>query len=356
MLNYLQHASAYFSVWTLTLMAADRFLAVCYPVESMTLRNPLNTCIALAVVYTIILLSQIQVGKMHDVYDYTFIVENRSTCSIVSIAKGEATVVEARLYFFSFNIFGYVLPLGITCILYYLMLKRLWYTPRPGGSNKNISGSVRSRPETVRAKRKVTRLVLCVVVIWAVCWFPLNLCFFFSGVVYPDTLVMRGGKPLVIIQIASQVLAYANSCLNPILYALVSDNFRKGFVKIACVAINRLTFGKCCRSRIHCNSRMEVTFYNGSNSNRLSRTNSSHRTQQIITENSSLLLRSPMTGSSPGLTEVANTADSPVISTPKRTGKPFPRAASSLAGRIQNKPKIRIRAQRIRTFDDISST
>uniref|UniRef100_A0A7E4VH72 G_PROTEIN_RECEP_F1_2 domain-containing protein n=1 Tax=Panagrellus redivivus TaxID=6233 RepID=A0A7E4VH72_PANRE len=156
MINYLQHASAYFSVWTLTLMAADRFLAVCYPVESMTLRNPANTCIALIIVYTIILLSQIQVGKIHDVYNYTFVIENRSACSIVSIAKGEATVTEARIYFFSFNIFGYLLPLGITCILYYLMLKRLWYTPRPGNgsNNKAMTGSVRSRPETIRAKRK----------------------------------------------------------------------------------------------------------------------------------------------------------------------------------------------------------
>lgn len=121
-------------------MAVDRFLAVCYPVESMTLRNPANTCIALFVTYTIILLSQIQVGKIHDVYDYTFIAENRSACSIVSIAKGEASITEARIYFFSFNIFGYVLPLGITCALYYLMLKRLWYTPRPGnGSSKTVS-------------------------------------------------------------------------------------------------------------------------------------------------------------------------------------------------------------------------
>uniref|UniRef100_A0A914Z9Y4 G-protein coupled receptors family 1 profile domain-containing protein n=1 Tax=Panagrolaimus superbus TaxID=310955 RepID=A0A914Z9Y4_9BILA len=242
MINYLQHSSAYFSVWTLTLMAADRFLAVCYPVESMTLRNPTNTCVALIVTYTLILLSQIQVGKIHDVYDYTFIAENRSACSIVSIAKGEASVTEARIYFFAFNIFGYVLPLGITCVLYYLMLKKLWYTPRPGGGSSKNTGSIRSRPETIRAKRKVTRLVLCVVVIWAVCWFPLNLCFFFSGVVYPDTLVMRGGKPIVIIQISSQVLAYANSCLNPILYALVSDNFRKGFIRVICVAANRLTF------------------------------------------------------------------------------------------------------------------
>lgn len=79
-------------------MAADRFLAVCYPVESMTLRSPKNTSIVLAVTYTIILISQIQVGRIHDVYNYTFIVEERSTCSIVSIAKGEATVLEVSDY------------------------------------------------------------------------------------------------------------------------------------------------------------------------------------------------------------------------------------------------------------------
>lgn len=38
-----QHSSAYFSVWTLTLMAADRFLAVVFPVESLTLRWPSRT-------------------------------------------------------------------------------------------------------------------------------------------------------------------------------------------------------------------------------------------------------------------------------------------------------------------------
>ncbi|KAH7703544.1 CBN-NPR-9 protein [Aphelenchoides avenae] len=300
MINYLQHASAYFSVWTLTLMAADRFLAVCYPVESMTLRSPKNTSIVLAVTYTIILLSQIQVGRIHDVYNYTFIVEERSTCSIVSIAKGEATVLEARLYFFSFNIFGYVLPLAITCVFYYLMLRRLWYTPRPG-IGKNANSSIRSRPETIRAKRKVTRLVLFVVVIWAVCWFPLNVCFFFSGLVYPDTLVMKGGKPIVIIQISSQVLAYTNSCLNPILYPLISENFRKGFMRVICLTVNRCTFGYFCEGKANLSSRMEVTFYNGSTSRsgRLSRTNSSHRTntqnQNTISENSSLLTRCRVT-------------------------------------------------------------
>jgi allatostatin receptor len=43
MVQFLIFATAYVSIYTLVFMSLDRFLAVVYPIESMTLRNE-NNC------------------------------------------------------------------------------------------------------------------------------------------------------------------------------------------------------------------------------------------------------------------------------------------------------------------------
>lgn len=40
-------------------------------------------------------------------------------------------------------------------------------------------------------------------------------------------------KITVILQIVAQTLAYTSSCINPVLYAFLSDNFRKAFHKVS---------------------------------------------------------------------------------------------------------------------------
>jgi allatostatin receptor len=60
---------------------------------------------------------------------------------------------------------SYVTPLALICGLYLCMLLRLWRGVAPGG---HVSA------ESRRGKKRVTRMVVVVVAIFAICWFPIQ--------------------------------------------------------------------------------------------------------------------------------------------------------------------------------------
>lgn len=59
----------------------------------------------------------------------------------------------------------YFVPLMVIVVLYLMILNRLWYGVVPGGSRS---------AESVRGKKRVTRMVVIVVVTFIVCWFPVQ--------------------------------------------------------------------------------------------------------------------------------------------------------------------------------------
>lgn len=62
---------------------------------------------------------------------------------------------------------------------------------------------------------------------FAICWLPIQI-----------VLVLKSMNPnyqstlLITMQILSHVLAYSSSCVNPVLYAFLSENFRKALKKV----------------------------------------------------------------------------------------------------------------------------
>lgn len=65
------------------------------------------------------------------------------------------------------------------------------------------------------------------VVAFSICWAPIQVILVLKSLRLYDTTTLT-----VSIQIISHVLAYLNSCLNPFLYAFLSENFRKAFRKV----------------------------------------------------------------------------------------------------------------------------
>lgn len=65
------------------------------------------------------------------------------------------------------------------------------------------------------------------VVAFSICWAPIQIILVLKSLRLYETTTVT-----VSIQIISHVLAYLNSCLNPFLYAFLSENFRKAFRKV----------------------------------------------------------------------------------------------------------------------------
>lgn len=211
--QYLVIVCAYASIYTLVLMSLDRFLAVVHPITSMSIRTEKNAYIAIGLLWCLILLSCIPVSQSHGELPYYINGNRYSTCGFLS-SEGYNLAAFHICFFLS----SYVVPLALIFCLYMLMLKRLWFGSSPGG---HVSA------ESLRSKKRVTRMVVVVVVIFAVCWFPIQIVLVLKSIDAYEITPFR-----LMVQITSHTLAYMNSCVNPILYAFLSDNFRKAFNKV----------------------------------------------------------------------------------------------------------------------------
>ena len=77
-------------------------------------------------------------------------------------------------------------------------------------------------------------MLIVVVILFAVCWTPIlvnNVLVAFKVIDY-----LHMGK-LKTMRMAFHLMSYANSCLNPFVYAFMSKNFREGFTHAICACV-----------------------------------------------------------------------------------------------------------------------
>ncbi|XP_071520240.1 allatostatin-A receptor-like [Panulirus ornatus] len=210
--QYLTYVTAYASVYTLLLLSFDRFLAVVHPIAALTIRTERNALYAITCSWILILTSCIPLYLCHGIKKQNFEGEVYFQCAFLDEEYNHMA------FHIGFITTMYFVPLTVIVVLYLMILNRLWYGVVPGGSRS---------AESIRGKKRVTRMVVIVVVTFIVCWFPIQLVLLLKSLGLYEMTTFR-----IITQIAAQVLAYINSCVNPILYAFLSDPFRKAFRKV----------------------------------------------------------------------------------------------------------------------------
>lgn len=214
MVQYLISVTAYISIYTLVLMSLDRFMAVCYPVSRV--RNERNALISIVILWAVVLIINVPTYLAHGLHEYSDLDHTRNFTSCMFLEEDNALLTWSTFHIVMFAS-SYLLPLILISGLYLVMLMRLW--------KSNLTQSEESK----RGKRRVTRLVLIVVACFAILWLPIQTILLLKSL----KLFQAQNHLTIALQISAHILAYTSSCINPLLYAFLSDNFRKSFRKVS---------------------------------------------------------------------------------------------------------------------------
>uniref|UniRef100_A0A8C8DQD5 Somatostatin receptor type 2 n=1 Tax=Oryzias sinensis TaxID=183150 RepID=A0A8C8DQD5_9TELE len=200
------------SIFCLMVMSIDRYLAVVHPIRSTKWRKPRVAKTINVAVWGVSLLVNLPIV----IYSGIIMKHDSCFCTIVWPEPQEAYYTAFMFYTF---ILGFFLPLMVICLCYLFIIIKV------KSSGIRVGSSMRKRSE-----RKVTRMVSIVVAVFVFCWLPFYV-FNVTSVTgtISTTPFLRSTFAFVV------VLGYANSCANPILYAFLSENFKKSFQNVLCL-------------------------------------------------------------------------------------------------------------------------
>ena len=211
------------SMFTVVAISFDRFNAVVFP---------LRTFVSARLCKVIILCTWLLAlaFRLPTVYAVNLMTQDGTLfCNLLSdVTFGQGT---SKMYYHINLIIIFTIPLVIIVVLYSAIIITLKRRKIPGLTPENSSNNSEGFRRREVAKKNVLRLVSIVVASFILCW-----------LLYYIRLIMfaYGYKLSCEWLFVRLVLAHFNSALSPCLYAIFSENYRRGFRKI-------LTSANCCK-------------------------------------------------------------------------------------------------------------
>ncbi|XP_057581630.1 apelin receptor [Hippopotamus amphibius kiboko] len=223
--SYLIFVNMYASVFCLTGLSFDRYLAIVRPVANARLRLRVSGAVATAVLWVLAALLAVPVMVFRSTGTILHLENStRVQCymdySMVATPSSE-WAWEVGLGVSSTAV-GFVVPFTIMLTCYFFIAQ-------------TIAGHFRKeRIEGLRKRRRLLSIIVVLVVTFALCWMPYHLV---------KTLYMLGSLLhwpcdfdifLMNVFPYCTCISYINSCLNPFLYAFFDPRFRQACASVLC--------------------------------------------------------------------------------------------------------------------------
>lgn len=194
------------STYILTVMTLDRYVATVHPFRFNHVRT---TCVASTVVGMVWALSLISITPVL-MYTGLMPLQNGQVGCALLLPNPSTSICWFTIYQF---VLAFALPLMIICLVFFKILKHMSTTVAP----------LPPRNQQVRTK-SVTRMAVAICLAFFICWAP----YYILQLVHLG--IQKPSASFYYVYHFAISMGYANSCINPFLYIILSKTFKRQFI------------------------------------------------------------------------------------------------------------------------------
>lgn len=218
--NFIAIVSVAASVFTLMAISIDRYMAIMHPLRPrMSKLTTINITIGIWISSSLLSLPNLLYSTTkEEKYSNG---DSRSVCFLVW-PDGTYTMSQTE-YIYNILIFvvTYVFPIISMTFTYFRVGRELW-------GSQSIGEITARQVENIRSKRKIVKMMIVVVFIFAVCWLPYHVYFILAHH-HPEITESDYTQHIYLF---IYWLAMSNSMYNPMIYCWMNTRFRQGFKNV----------------------------------------------------------------------------------------------------------------------------
>ncbi|XP_076004979.1 P2Y purinoceptor 4 [Genypterus blacodes] len=210
--RFLFYTNLYCSILFLTCISVHRYVGICHPIKAMTSVKPRHAHLVCGLVWGLVTLCLVP----NLIFVTTSQRDNDTLCHDTTSQEAFEEYVD---YSSVVMVLLFVIPFMVIVVCYCLMARTLC-RPRRGLSSSRQGA----------ARQKSIKLIIVVLVVFAVCFVPFHIT---RTLYYTSRVLDLSCEFLNIVNFTYKItrpLASVNSCIDPILYFLAGDHYRSRFL------------------------------------------------------------------------------------------------------------------------------
>ncbi|KAJ6661558.1 hypothetical protein lerEdw1_013797, partial [Lerista edwardsae] len=205
-LNFVPITAMFVSIYSMTAVAADRYMAIIYPFKRKLSAG--NTKVIIGMMWLVAF------GLAFPPFFYAKLITDDGKTKCIVAWPDDVDQNHLLTYHIAVIVLVYLLPLTVMFITYSAIGMTLWNNAVPGNHTSKVYYQ-----HQIMAKKKFVRTMVAVVITFAICWFPFHL-YFLLGKMQKDIYKQ---KYIQQVYLAVFLLAMSSAMYSPIIYCCLNQ-------------------------------------------------------------------------------------------------------------------------------------